>query len=102
MITHVAISRGSATIGAAAILVCLGLMVWLAGRRKGDRTVVPVLLFGFPGIYLGLVVMLDDAPKWLYIPSLLLVTLSALVQLIILHRQPADSSISPADTDDPV
>ena len=87
MITQVTVSRESLTIGAAVFFVCFGLLVWLLRRRKGDRATGPALLVGVPGVYIAALPSLDDAPKWLYIPGLLLLALSYLIQLR--RRQPS-------------
>jgi hypothetical protein len=86
----------------AVFFACSGLLVWLLRRRKGDRTTGPALLFGLPGVYIAFLPSLDEAPKWLYIPGLLLLALSYIVQYVILRKQGANSNASPADTDGPV
>jgi hypothetical protein len=102
MITDVTVSRESLIIGAAAFLVCFGLLVWLLRRRQGDRVTGPALLAGLPGIYLASLPPIADAPKWLYIPGLLLVALSYLIQVVLQRRQQANSNAGPPDTDSPV
>jgi hypothetical protein len=101
MITCVARPSVSLIIGLAAFLIVFGLVVWLFSRRKGDRATGPVMLVGLPGIYLSGLAALG-APKWLYIPALVLVVSSYLMQLVFWRRQRANDDAAPPDADCPV
>jgi hypothetical protein len=86
----------SLTVGAAVFLVGAGLVIWLLARRKGDRGTGPVLLVGFPGLYLSLLASIG-APRWLYIPAGVLVASAYLMQLVAWPRRQAKSGAAAQD-----
>ena len=95
-------TRESLAIGAAVFLVCFGLLAWLLSRRKGDRVAGPALLAGVPGVYLAALPAIAGAPKWLYIPGLLLIAVGYAVQIVIPRRQRAKGDAGPAGRNGPV
>jgi hypothetical protein len=78
MITHVTVSRELLVIGEAAFLVCIGLLTWRLSRRRHS---------------------FYDAPRWLYIPGLVLFLSSYLIQVVVWRRQRVNSTAGPSDMD---
>jgi hypothetical protein len=99
MITHVTVSRELLLIGEAAFLVCVGLLTWRLSRRKRDLPSGPALLVGLPGLYLVTLPSFYDAPRWLYIPGLVLFLSSYLIQVVVWRRQRVNSTAGPSDMD---
>ena len=99
MITHVTVSRELLLIGEAALLVCVGLLTWRLSRRKRELPSGPALLVGLPGLYLATLPSFYDAPRWLYIPGLVLFLSSYLIQVVVWRRQRVNSTAGPPGTD---
>lgn len=99
MITHVTVSRELLLIGEAAFLVCLGLLTWRLSRRRRELPSGPALLVGLPGLYLVTLPSFYHAPRWLYIPGLVLFLSSYLIQVAVWRRQRVNSTAGPPDTD---
>ena len=85
-------------VGAAVVLVGFGLVVWFLWRRKGDRATGPALLLGLPGLYLSLLAAVSGR-RWLYLPAVVLVVSSYLVQWVLRPRQQAKSRAAADDAD---
>jgi hypothetical protein len=99
MITHVTVSRELLVIGEAAFLVCIGLLTWRLSRRRHELPSGPALLVGLPGLYLVTLPSFYDAPRWLYIPGLVLFLSSYLIQVVVWRRQRVNSTAGPSDMD---
>ena len=65
----------------AALAAAFGVVVWILGKRRGDRLAGQVALLGIPGVYLAGLASWGDS-RWFYVPGLSMMAGAVLVQVV--------------------
>jgi hypothetical protein len=86
------VSPRSLLIGAPAALAIFGAFIRFAAPRRGFHVTVPELLTGLLGVYLGLWAAVERT-NWLDLPALILITTSAIMQVVWVRRCGADGTV---------